>query len=38
MNGAKRNARRILMGKPQGKYRYEDLDLGGKIILRRVLE
>jgi hypothetical protein len=30
----KRNAYRILMGKPEGKRRLEDLDIGGWIILK----
>jgi hypothetical protein len=32
--GAKRNAYRILVGNPEGKTNYEDLDVGGRIILR----
>jgi hypothetical protein len=33
--GEKRNAYRILVGKPKEK---EDLDVGGKIILKWILE
>jgi hypothetical protein len=34
----KRNAYRILVGKPEGKNRWEDLDLGGWTILKWILE
>jgi hypothetical protein len=33
----KRNAYRILEGKPEGKSPLEDLDIGGRIILRWIL-
>jgi hypothetical protein len=33
-NGAKRNAHRILVEKPEGKSHLEDLDVGGRIILK----
>jgi hypothetical protein len=36
--GEKRNAYRILVGKPEGKNHYEDLDVGGSIILRWILK
>jgi hypothetical protein len=34
MNGEKRNACRILVGKPEGKSLLGRPDLGGRIILR----
>jgi hypothetical protein len=35
-NGAKRNAYRILVGKPEGKSHKEDKDVGGlELILER---
>jgi hypothetical protein len=36
--GENRNAYRILVGKPEEKRPLEDLDVGGRIILRWVLE
>jgi hypothetical protein len=36
--GEKRNAYRILVGKPKEGDHYEDLDVGGRIILRWILE
>jgi hypothetical protein len=33
-NGAKRNACRILVGKPEGREHQEDLDIDGRLILR----
>jgi hypothetical protein len=33
-----RNEYRILMGKPQGKRLLGDLDVGGRIILKWILE
>jgi hypothetical protein len=36
--GEKRNAYRLLMGKPAGKRPREDQDVGGWIILRCILE
>jgi hypothetical protein len=36
--GEKRNAYRILVGKPERKRPPEDLDIGGRIILEWVLE
>jgi hypothetical protein len=36
--GEKRNAYRILVGKPEGKRPLEDLDLGEKVILRWILD
>jgi hypothetical protein len=36
--GAKRNAYRILVGKPEGKSLLEDQDVGGWIILKYILE
>jgi hypothetical protein len=34
----KKNAYRLLMGKPDGKNNYEDQDIGGWIILGWILE
>jgi hypothetical protein len=36
--GEKRNAYRLLVGKPEGKNNYEDQDVGGWIILGWILE
>jgi hypothetical protein len=36
--GEKRNAYRLLVGKPEGKNHYEDQDIGGWIILGWILE
>jgi hypothetical protein len=36
--GEKRNAYRILVGKPERKRQLENLDVDGRIILRRILE
>jgi hypothetical protein len=36
--GDKRNACRLLVGKPKGKNHYEDQDIGGWIILGWILE
>jgi hypothetical protein len=36
--GKKRNAYRILVGKPEGKRPLGNRDVGGRIILRWVLE
>jgi hypothetical protein len=36
--GAKRNAHRILVGKLERKSPQEDLDVGGRIILKWILE
>jgi hypothetical protein len=36
--GEKRNAYRILVGKPEGKRHWEDLDEGGWTISRWILE
>jgi hypothetical protein len=36
--GEKRNAYRILVGKPEGKDHWEDEDLGGWTILKWILE
>jgi hypothetical protein len=36
--GEKRNACRILVGKPEGKRPLEDLDVGRRIILEWILE
>jgi hypothetical protein len=36
--GDKRNAYRILVGKPEGKRPYEDKDVGGWIILKWIKE
>jgi hypothetical protein len=33
-NGAKRNAYRLLVGKPEGKNHSEDQDVGGWIIIK----
>jgi hypothetical protein len=35
-NGEKRNASRILVGKPEGKRHYEDLNVGGRMDLREI--
>jgi hypothetical protein len=35
---ANRNAYRVLVGKPEGKRHLEGLDVGGRIILRWILE
>jgi hypothetical protein len=35
---AKRNTYRVYVGKPEGKRHYEDLDIGGRILLRWYLE
>jgi hypothetical protein len=35
-NGEKRNAYRILVGKPEGKNHWEDQDVGGWIILKGI--
>jgi hypothetical protein len=37
-NGEKRNAYRILVGKPEGKNHYEDQDVDGWTILKWILE
>jgi hypothetical protein len=37
-HGENRNAYRMLVGKPEGKRPLEDLDVGGRIILERILE
>jgi hypothetical protein len=34
----KRNAYRILVGRPEGKSHYVDQDIGGRIILKWILE
>jgi hypothetical protein len=36
--GEKRNAYKILVGKPEGKRHWEDLDVGGWTILKLILE
>jgi hypothetical protein len=36
--GEKRNAYRLLVGKPEGKSHYEDKDVDGLIILGWILE
>jgi hypothetical protein len=36
--GEKRNVYSILVGKPEGTIPLEDLDVGGRILLRRILE
>jgi hypothetical protein len=36
--GEKRNAYRILVGKPEGKRQLEDLDIDGRIILKWMLD
>jgi hypothetical protein len=36
--GEKRNAYRVLVGKPEGKRPLGRLDVGGRIILRWILE
>jgi hypothetical protein len=36
--GEKRNAYRILLGKPEGKRSQLDLDIGERIILKWILE
>jgi hypothetical protein len=33
-NGGKQNSYRLVMGKPEGKNRWEDQDIGGWIKLR----
>jgi hypothetical protein len=38
MKGEKRNAYRILVGKPEETDYYENTDVGGRITLRWVLE
>jgi hypothetical protein len=37
-NGEKRNAYRLLVGKPEGKRPLRNQDVGGWIILRGILE
>jgi hypothetical protein len=37
-NGEKRNAYKLLVGKPEGKSHQEDQDVGGRIILGWILE
>jgi hypothetical protein len=32
------NASRILVGKPEGKNHYEDINVDGRIILKWILE
>jgi hypothetical protein len=36
--GEKMNVYRVLVGKPEGKRSLEDLDVGGRIILKLILE
>jgi hypothetical protein len=36
--GEKRNAYGVLVGKPKGKRPQEDIDKGGRIIFRGILE
>jgi hypothetical protein len=36
--GEKRNAYRILVGKPEGRNHWEDQDVSGWTILKRMLE
>jgi hypothetical protein len=36
--GVKRNEYRVLVGKPEGKRPLGDLDVGGRVILRWILE
>jgi hypothetical protein len=36
--GERRNAYRILVGKPEGKSYYEDLDVGVRMILKWILK
>jgi hypothetical protein len=36
--GEKRNAYRILVGKPEERYHWEDKDVGGWTILKLILE
>jgi hypothetical protein len=36
--GGKRNVCRNVVVKPEGKYHQEDLDVGGRIILKWILE
>jgi hypothetical protein len=36
--GERRNAYRILVGKPEGKNHWEDQDVDGWTILKRILE
>jgi hypothetical protein len=38
MHGEKRDAYRIVVGKPERKRQKEDQDIGGWIILKRILE
>jgi hypothetical protein len=38
MNGERRNEYRILVGKPEGKSHYENLDVDSWIILKCILE
>jgi hypothetical protein len=37
-HGEKRNAHRILMGKPEVKRPLEDIDVDGRIILKWILD
>jgi hypothetical protein len=34
----KRNAYRILLGNPEQRFLQEDFDVGGRIILKRILK
>jgi hypothetical protein len=36
--GDKRNAYKILEGKPEGKNHWEDQDVGGKTVLKWILD
>jgi hypothetical protein len=38
MHGEQRNLHRVVLGKSEGKRPPEDLDIGGRIILRCVLK
>jgi hypothetical protein len=38
MHGEKRHACRFSVGNPEGKTPLGDLDVGGRIVLRRILE